>query len=361
VKSFPASLGAVLATAIVAASAAAQTYVYEQPVAAGGGVRRASQLWIDPTGQNDSDNDAIAWEDFQLAQDTLITHVRWAGDAAPALGFELSFFRQDPNTIAVQPDIFAPGSEALGSEVVTSFAASLLSAGLYQFEAQLAKPVLVRANTRYFISVVGRMPLSYVSWGWAQSSSGPNGTFWWQRGAHMYFHLGDSRALSIGTSFEPSVGAVFCAGDGASGACPCGNTSVPNAGCANSRGEGATLLASGSASVAADDLLLVASGLPKSQSCLVFLSASLSSGAPFGDGRRCVAGAVSRLGVRSSGPAGVAIYGPGLANYSQAHFPASNRFLPGALLGFQCWYRDPIGPCGNATNLSSARAVTFAP
>lgn len=346
---------------LAAASAAAQNYVYVQSSAANGGTRRASQLWIDPSGQNDSDNDALAWEDFQLAQDTVITHLRWAGDAAPALGFELSFFHQDPNTIAVQPDIFAPGSGPIGSEVVTSFSTSVLSAGLYQFEAQLAEPVLVRANTRYFVSVVGRMPLAYVSWGWAQSSSGPNGTFWWLRGAHMYFHVGDSRALSIGTSFEPSVGATFCVGDGASGPCPCSNTSVPGAGCANSTGEGATLLASGSASVAADDLLLVTAGLPKSQSCLTFLSASFGPGVSFGDGRRCLTGGISRLGVRNSGPAGIVVYGPGLAAYAQAHFPPLQHFLPGAVIGFQTWYRDPNGPCGNATNVSSARAVTFVP
>lgn len=351
----------VVVASFLAASAAAQSFVYVQPTTSGGGVRRASQLWIDPTGQNDSDNDAIAWEDFQLPQDTIITHLRWAGDAAPSLGWEIEFFHQDPNTIAVQPDMFAAGSGPIGSEVVTNFSTTPLGGTLYEFQAQLARPIFVHANTRYFVSIVGRVPQPFLAWNWAQTSSGPNGTFWWQRGAHMYFHLGDSRALSIGATYDLNVGTEFCAGDGASGPCPCGNTSVPGAGCANSTREGAALVATGSTSVSADDLLLITANMPKSQSCLAFTSVTSTGGAPFGDGRRCVSGAISRLGVKSSGTSGIAVYGPGLAAYSSAHFPALNHFAPGATFGFQTWYRDTQGPCASTTNVSNARSVTFTP
>ena len=49
-----------------APSASAQGFAYEQPMTSGGGILRSSQLWIDPSGQNDLDSDAQAWEDFEL-------------------------------------------------------------------------------------------------------------------------------------------------------------------------------------------------------------------------------------------------------------------------------------------------------
>jgi hypothetical protein len=347
-----------LAVALLTVSAAAQSYFYDQPPAAGGGILRNSQLWIDPTGQNDSDNDAIAWEDFQLAQDAVVTSVRWWGESAPSLGFQVSFFHQDPNTVAVQPDMFAAGSGPIGEEVVTSAVQTQVSPGLYQFEANLATPVFCAANTRYFVSVVGRTPISYLAWRWASSPIGPNGTFWWQRGLHMYFHLGESRAVSLGTLWAPFVGAPACVG---ASACPCGNDAGAGLGCENSTGEGAVLVATGSSSVLADDLELATLGMPRNQNCLTFASSHVIAAVPFGDGSRCLAPPVSRFSIQSSGATGSAAYGPGLAAYSAARFPAANHFVAGSTFGFQTWYRDPNGPCGALTNVSSARLVAFTP
>lgn len=198
---------ALLSLLCLSAVAAAQNVVYDQPMAAGGGTLRQSQFWIDPSGLNDSDNDAIAWEDFQLPQDTVITHVTWRGDVAPPLGFKISFFNQDPNTIAVQPDIFAAGSQPISQHIYTSVAQTSAGGQLYRFDVDLVAPLTFQANTRYFISVVGRTPVFAGSWRWAASSSGPNGTFWWQRGLHMYFHLGESRALTFEGSFVTQCGA----------------------------------------------------------------------------------------------------------------------------------------------------------
>lgn len=344
----------------LAAAAHAQNWFYDQPMSTGGGTLRLSQLWIDPTGQNDSDNDAIAWEDFTLPQSQVITHVRWWGEAAPSLGFQISFFHQDPGTVAVQPDIVAVGSGPISEEIVTSFTSTLVG-GRYRFEAQLATPVFVAANTRYFLSVVGRVPASYQSWNWAQSPNGVNGTFWWQRGLHMYFHLGDNRAMSLGTTYPAFVGNAACSGDGSTGACPCGNSRGPVVGCRNSTREGAVLVATGSASVSADDLVLTTLAMPRNQSCLMFVSPNVINGVPFGDGLRCLTGPLSRFPVRNSGATGVLTEGPGLASWSLTHLASPNQFLAGRTLGFQTWYRDTLGPCGQLTNVSSARVVTFAP
>jgi hypothetical protein len=70
---------------------------------------------------------------------------------------------------------------------------------------------------------------------------------------------------------------------------------------------------------------------------------------------------VSRFPLQNSGPGGQAILGPGLGAWAAAHFSPAHAFLPGASLGFQTWYRDPSGPCGGMSNLSSALRVVFTP
>ena len=55
------------------------------------------------------------------------------------------------------------------------------------------------------------------------------------------------------------------------------------------------------------------------------------------------------------------VYGPGLSAYSIGFFPAFNWILAGSTFHFQTWYRDPTGPCGLNTNLSSAIKAVFVP
>jgi hypothetical protein len=196
----PRILLALLATAIAGgavAKASAQTSLHLQPVFGNGGVLRSSQLWIDPADHNDSDNDAIAWASFMLPQDSKVTQVRWVGQALPPLGFRISFFRQDPNTVAVQPDMFAPGSGPISEQLVLNPTVQPAVNGLFLFTADLPTPVNLDGGKRHFISVVGRMPVPYTSWQWAQGTGGYGGTFWWMRGMHMYFGLGDDRAFEL--------------------------------------------------------------------------------------------------------------------------------------------------------------------
>jgi hypothetical protein len=186
----------IVASLAASASVLADSLLYSQPLWNNGGTVRMSQLWQDPTEQNDSDNDAIAWENFTLPHDSTITQVRWWGQSPPPNGFLIEFFRQDPNTVAVQPDIFGANSEPIYSQFVP--APAVQGAGsMYQFTATLDQGVSLPGGTRYFVSIVGLMPVPYTSWGWAQGSNGVSGTFWWQRGAHMYFQVGDDRALEL--------------------------------------------------------------------------------------------------------------------------------------------------------------------
>jgi len=153
--------------------------------------------------------------------------------------------------------------------------------------------------------------------------------------------------------------ASYCFGVG----CPCGNDDA-KAGCANSSGGGALLTACGSESVAADDLLLTASGLPTNKWGLFYMGAAQLD-MPFGDGQRCVGsggvGMFRFFPLQNSGPLGTLVLGPGIAAHASASFPGAGHIDPGDTWSFQTWYRDPAGPCRFGFNLSSAVAVTFAP
>jgi len=143
-------------------------------------------------------------------------------------------------------------------------------------------------------------------------------------------------------------------------AAPCGNED-PLGGCATSTGRGGLLTGSGSASIAADDLVLAGSRLPPHQNGIAFLGAARIRQA-FGDGLLCVGAGgagIFRFPVRNSGPTGVIVEGPGIvARTASCSFCT---LVAGSTWNFQIWFRDPAGPCGSAFNTSSALGVTFAP
>ncbi len=168
----------------------------------------------------------------------------------------------------------------------------------------------------------------------------------------------------LGARYESSAGgavASFC--DGANVACPCGNGSSSAGGCPNSaHSSGAVLTWGGVASTSADTLQLFCSGLPSGVSCLFFQGAgSLNGalGAPFGDGVRCAASPIRRLGTKLSSPAGGALY-PALGDASIS--VAGAVPLAGATLVYQAWYRNSANFCTSATtNYSNALVVAWLP
>jgi hypothetical protein len=142
---------------------------------------------------------------------------------------------------------------------------------------------------------------------------------------------------------------------------PCGNVDAQG-GCRNSTGVGANFGAGGSSSVLFDDLVLEASRLPANTNAIVFMGHGQTQ-LPLGDGLRVVspgAGVLLRLGLQPADAEGVLLKGPGLAAYSQV-FPPLGQIQPGQTWNFQCWYRDPAGPCAHGTNLTNGVAVDFTP
>ncbi|HIE95036.1 MAG TPA: hypothetical protein EYQ83_20045, partial [Acidobacteria bacterium] len=116
----------------------------------------------------------------------------------------------------------------------------------------------------------------------------------------------------------PSLGTPFCAA---------GANSVDPA--------GAQMLASGSASVAANDLVLTAGPVAVPQPGL-FIHGSTQTMQPFGEGFRCAAGNVTRV-LPATVPDASGYLTVALNNTTNAGM----GITAGATRHFQCWYRDP--------------------
>jgi hypothetical protein len=147
----------------------------------------------------------------------------------------------------------------------------------------------------------------------------------------------------------PGIQGCFCS----AGSAPCGNL-FPTAGCRNSTGVGAVLAGGGSNSVGADDLVLLASGMPAGVPAVFFGGTFPVGPVPFGDGLRCAGGNIVRFSTPAPTSAlGELTAGPGLA--AGYGITAVDTWI------FQCWFRDSAGPCGNGFNTSNSLMVNFAP
>jgi hypothetical protein len=152
------------------------------------------------------------------------------------------------------------------------------------------------------------------------------------------------------------LGTSFCYGAN----CPCANDDA-TAGCRNSSGQGGVLTASGSTSIAADDIVYTASHLPNHSVSLLVVSRNQRN-IPFHEGRMCVGPNIVRFHPHTNSNSG------GTARYD--HF-VSTLALYGTTISAgdtwyaQSWYRDSAqqGLCNqaHATNLTSGLAVTFTP
>jgi len=167
--------------------------------------------------------------------------------------------------------------------------------------------------------------------------------------------------------FDPShqpPGTPGCFG----GSCPCANDD-PEAGCLNSQGAGALLLAGGTESVSEDDLVLTTRYVSQFNYALTFMG-DVAISSPFQNGLRCAGGSLFRFGppqqagysLADGNPyLGVITLGPGIVAQSQADFGTTGAITAGSSWVFQTWYRDPAGLCGASSNLSNSIEVLFQP
>ena len=156
----------------------------------------------------------------------------------------------------------------------------------------------------------------------------------------------------------PHGGAIESYCGGSTVICPCGIPGADGHGCPNSAiGFGASLSTQGVASVSNDTLVFTSNNMPPTASCL-FFQGTTTMGAPFGDGVKCVGGAIQRLGLNISAS--------GSASYPQAGDASISvkGLVPviGGTRYYQAWYRDPASFCTNKTfNMSNALKITWLP
>ena len=157
---------------------------------------------------------------------------------------------------------------------------------------------------------------------------------------------------------------AYCFGDGTTTGCPCGNVGAAGNGCASSVGpNGGHLGSSGNPRASSDTFVLQASGLPPGAASLYFqgLPSSASGGyfgAVFGDGIRCIAQQIRRIGTKFN-PTGSSQYpeaGDPLVSV-KGSIPAN-----GAEVFYQVWYRNAGTFCTPSTfNLTNGLRAVWGP
>jgi hypothetical protein len=156
----------------------------------------------------------------------------------------------------------------------------------------------------------------------------------------------------------------FCFGDGADGACPCGNFGLSGRGCDNSVATGgARLNATGTTSP--DTIVLHAGGeLPNAPTLVFQGSVSLSQPILFGDGLRCVGGNLKRLFTTNAVGGALNVPDAMQVSISARSAALGDPLVHGSVRSYQTWYRDPNlsfcpSPSGNAWNLSNAVRIVW--
>jgi hypothetical protein len=138
------------------------------------------------------------------------------------------------------------------------------------------------------------------------------------------------------------------------------STQIYCVGAPNSAGAGARMGHTGTASVAANHLVLTVAGAVPSNPGMFFYGGGQTQ-IPFHDGFLCVSGGAAGvfrlLPAQISDPSGAA----SLALDLTAPPSPSGLITAGSTWNFQYWYRDPAGAGGTGANLSDALSVTFCP
>lgn len=155
----------------------------------------------------------------------------------------------------------------------------------------------------------------------------------------------DSQDLANGTSPDSN-------GNGIPDECECGATNYCEVS-PNSAGPGAVIGYQGSLKISDGNFRLHATGAPANQFGLFFYGTTQAQ-APFGNGVRCVGGALRRLPAGPTGPMGTPSC---LVTFDT---PATSDLVPFTEYYFQLWTRDPAAG-GSGFNTSDGLAVTLCP
>jgi|GEM_PF-1413050 len=255
-----------------------------------------------------------------------------------------------------------PVGSTTGSRLTRNFAAGLYYVAVARFN--VADSALTGFDDDYQLAPVLDLPDGLISW---SPSGSPDVSFaitdslgTLQIPAFLGVDAFEIAWFRIAVTDPPVPATPVCFGDGSGTPCPCGNSGAPGRGCANSvNSSGGLLATTGFASVSADSLVLLGSGMPTS-SALYFQGTSViasGNGQVFGDGKRCTGGEVLRIDTATN-------FG-GISQYPGAGDPGVSvrGFVPitGGMRVYQIWYRNPDpGFCTPSFfNLTNALSVTW--
>jgi hypothetical protein len=162
---------------------------------------------------------------------------------------------------------------------------------------------------------------------------------------------------------------AFCyPGMGGVSPCPCNNQpQFPGSGCDNSSFTGgATLDASGNASLLMDTVVFTTNGEQPSATSVLLQGDSMDpNGIAFGQGVRCAAGSLRRMFLKTASGGSVTVPGPGDLSLTLQSAALGDVISPGAHRFYQVYYRDPTvsGGCSPSLgfNVTPAVDVTWNP
>jgi hypothetical protein len=176
-------------------------------------------------------------------------------------------------------------------------------------------------------------------------------------------------AVKLDARFACAPGVPFCSpGAGGVIACPCANPPAGlDRGCDNSAATGgASILAGGAASLAADSLSFTTSGeKPTAATILLQGSTVLPAGIGFGQGVRCIGGSLKRLFLHAASGGSATFPQAGDPTVSAQSLARGDPIAAGQHRYYTAYYRDPIvlGGCPAASgfNVADALDVVWAP
>ena len=162
---------------------------------------------------------------------------------------------------------------------------------------------------------------------------------------------------------QASASTPLCAGDGTQGACPCANSGAAGRGCANSaHAAGAQLTTLGATN---PDTLVLASSGELATSLSIFLQGDRAiTAVPFGDGLRCVAGALKRLYAKNAMLGNISAPGAGDTSVHLRSLALGDALVSGSTRYYQVYYRDADpsfcpAPSGSTFNITNGVAVVW--
>jgi len=273
---------------------------------------------------------------------------RWDGAGGDDFTHTLQHFLSFNAVLGV-----SPAQSSLGDEVTLLDAAGIGGGGINALNRHTAA-ALASADTSIFypFEVAQVIALYQDAVG---AVPGPESV----GSVHGIFEDANELGCPLSNSWQPK-GQICTYCYGGEGDCPCGG-SYAQGGCPNSTGVGAIASGSGTGSIADDDLVLTAIQLPPNKPVIWFM-APRTNRYPLADGLLCVHPGelkIIRFPPSLSNGDGVNTFGPGVVQASIDHPVAIAEIKPGSTWNFQCYYRDPQGPCGSGANTTNAVRVEF--